>query len=181
MRFVLIAGLVFVLTFAASLAAVLAATGNLNADALNRILGRGGAPAPAGEQADELDAFAVALKQREQELTAQRKQLDEDKKRMRMAQEDLDELTKRLDQLLQQAAAFKQESDKTQETRLQQAAETLAKMDPKKAAAALADWPADRIAEVLRNVKEKERAKILDQMDPNQVAMVIDSLKRQVF
>ncbi|HOJ33836.1 MAG TPA: hypothetical protein PKY35_13505 [Candidatus Hydrogenedentes bacterium] len=177
MKSIVLPLIVFLLAFGASLVGVLAATGNLNKAALDKMLGKTPPPAPKEEAPDELDAFAAALKEKEQQITTEQKRVDEEKRRLRIAQDDMSELTKRMEQLLQQITQAKEESDKIKETRTLQAAQTLAGMDPKKAAAVLNEWPADRAAEVLRNVKDKDRSKILDQMDPAQAAQVLENLK----
>lgn len=176
MKSIVIPVIVFLLAFGASLVGVLAATGNLNKAALDKMLGKT-EPAAKEEAPDELDAFASALKEKEQQITNEQKRVDEEKRRLRIAQDDMSDLTKRMEQLLQQITQAKEESDTVKETRTRQAAQTLAGMDPKKAAAVLKDWPAERAAEVLRNVKDKDRSKILDQMDPAQAAQVLENLK----
>jgi len=177
MKTIVIPLLVFLLAFGLSLAGVLAATGNLNKESLGKMFGSQ-QPAPLSEDVpDETDAFVLQLKENEKRIADEQKQLDEQKKRLRIAQDDVTQMTSQIEKMLQELEQMKGEVDKNRDARIEQAAKTVANMDPKKAAAALKDWPADRAAEVLRTVREKDRAKILDQMDPTLAAQILENIK----
>lgn len=179
MKFALAAVLVFVLAFAGGIVGLLALTGNLNADALARILGT------APQQADpreQLDKFARELTQREQELKAESQRVEEEKQRIGMAEEDLQSLVQQLNEAMHYMDAAEkaapEETELAYEERLAETANTLAAMDEANAARALEQWTPERAAEVLLKIREKDRGGILDEMtDDEQVAQILEHLK----
>ncbi len=183
MRFVLLTVCVFIVSLTLTLAGTLALTGQLNSESLNKLLGRAeDSQEPVKEESEEVDPLAQQLKERARQLEQEQAQLAEERKRLQIAQQELEELQDQLEQILQELTALKQEADADYQTRLQDAALTLGAMDDRKAAEALQQWPPEYAAEVLRNVKEKQRAKILDAMkNPEDVALILERLKGPTF
>lgn len=168
------------LAFAGSLAGVLAATGNLNREALDKVMGK--VPpeelaAEAAQEPDDLDPIARALKEREQSLDLRENDLREREDRVKTLEEDLRQVREELAQLLQQYEASLEQIDAAKEQARQDVAKLLEKMKPDQAADILAAKEPEEAVELLRLIPEKNRAKVIDKLDPEKASAIIDAMQ----
>jgi len=178
---------VFLLAFGGTLVGILAATGQLSKEALDKL--RSGQTTeehvdggPAGT--DPLDVWVKQQKDREQELEAERTRLEEEARRNEIVRGDMENLLLKLEQMTQGSSnrpSKEQENagDTAEDKGLQEAARTLASMKPTQAAAAMDKMEdLESAAAYLRTMEEDERAAILDKMkDASKVVQLLQYLK----
>jgi flagellar motility protein MotE (MotC chaperone) len=185
MKFVAII-LVLFLAFGGTLAILLALTGNLNGEGLDRIVN--GPPPPPEDPVDAPDGLldvAGALNEREMKLDEEKKALQQERKQLEMLQRQNGELRTELQQLITQVELMLDTADEDQQARVQAAADTIAAMDEKKAAPALSEWPPEQVAAILLLIDEDVRGGILDEMDsgdgPSKAAIILDEIQRSKY
>ncbi len=178
--------LVMILAFAGTLAMVLALTGNLNAEGFDRIV-KGPPPPPENpdEAPDGLLDIASALNERERNLEEEKKAVQLERKQLEMLQRQNAELRAELQQVVDQLKLTLDTADADQQARVQAAADTLAAMDPKKAAPALSEWSPQQVASILLLMDEDVRGSILNAMDskegPSKAGIILDELQRSKY
>ena len=170
------------LSFGLTLVGMLAVTGNLTPEGLDRIMGRS-APAPVLKQEakDDLDPILKTLNERAETLKKREQELDEREKQLAIRERDIEGM---LDELKLTHTQFTESLDKADTdyaANLKIASESVAGMKPKGAAEVLADWPPDDAAALLRGVPERQRGKILDEMDPQDAAAILESLRARAY
>lgn len=173
--------LIAILCFAGSLAGLLAYSGNLSKEGFNKLL----SPKPAAqkteeattEKGDESSALAQALKQREEELDQREAKVREEEERLKKSRTDLESLRAELQNIQTQIGASVKAVDADRKKRMEDVALSLSKMKATGAAEVVSSWPVEDAIAILRLVKDKERAKILDAMKPEQSAALLLGLQ----
>lgn len=177
---------VAILAFAGTLALVLALTGNLNAEGFDRIV-KGPPPPPddPGDAPDGLLDVAGALNERAKKLDEEKKALQRERKQLEMLQRQNGELRAELEPLIGQLTLMLDTADEDRQERIQAAADTLAAMDPKKAAPALEDWSPEQVATILLLMDEDVRGEILNVIDsddgPSKAGMILEALQQSKY
>ncbi len=166
------------LAFVLSMVGALAATGNLNAEALQRLTTGAAAPPEAlgpatalGPLARQLQEKEQQLNQREQELALREQQLDARMRELQQLQSQLEQLDSELEDKLTTGDAESAQRQKT-------VANTLAEMRASNAAERLEGLPIDEIASILRLIEDEgDRAKIIEEMEPATATQVLRALQ----
>lgn len=182
-RAVGVAMLAFI-TFVLALLGLLAATGNLNAEALGKLAGQKTAEV-AGEQqqpsVDELDPIARAIREREASLNQKEQELKSREAELEIQKADveskLSELQSTLAQLQETLGSLTTTTDTDRQARLMDVATSLGKMKPTNAALAVEELDTETAVAVLRLVEEDPRGKILDKMKPEKAALVLRAMQ----
>jgi len=170
--------LVLVVFFATVIGA-LAASGNLTRESIERLLKPPPEPVSATEPADDVGPVARALRTRREELDKREAALKVREERINQMLSDLQELRADIEAIQQQIRAALDAEDKDRADRLKEVAASLAGMKPDNAARTLEDWPVEDAAEVLCLIKERDRGKILDGMDPVKAAVLLRALQER--
>ncbi len=178
--------LVMILAFAGTLAIVLAITGNLNAEGINRIVS--GPPPPPENPEDAPDGLldvAAALNERAMKLDEEQKALQQERSQLESLQRQNAQLRTELQQLVDQLLLTLDTADEDQQARIQAAADTLAAMDPKKAAPALSEWSPEQVASILLLMDEDVRGGILNVIDsgdgPSKAGIILEALQQSKY
>ncbi len=175
----LLYGFIALLTFAAALAGTLAASGNLNAESLEKILALSAGPEESSEETlptdeeDPLSSLAQALKAREQTLEKRAETLEEREKELDKRETELRTLDNTVQQRIKELNTLLSDSDNEREARRKTTALTLEEMDPTKAAERLTGLAPEEAVAILRLVDDKERAKILEEMTPEEATRLL--------
>ncbi len=168
-----------IVSFALTVFGLVAATGNL--PNLQKIFKGEVAEKKVVEEPDELDQLARELKAREERLTEQEAKLSREEEQLKQRQQELDDTLSKLEDISGQIQESIGEADADREERLKVTAESYAAMKAANAAEALKDWPAEDAANILRLIKDKDRGKILDQMEPRQAALILRTLQEREY
>jgi len=183
---VLLYALIGLISFAACLALVLAATGNLNQETLSRLMG-GEAALPAGTEAepvtpaDELGSLADRLKQKEAELLAREDALDQREAQINERETNLQQLIAQMETLKADIDTTIENREKERTVRLEAIAVRMGAMKADKASQVLkelADENPEDAARVFNLIQTEEAAKILDALDPSDATRILRELKR---
>jgi flagellar motility protein MotE (MotC chaperone) len=169
-----------VLAFAGTLAATLAATGNLSQEALERLV-KGETPQAVVAPVDEAGPVLQALKEREQTLARREADISRKEEILRIQESDLEAMKSEVEETLAQIKTSLESVDEKRDEQLTQVADSFAAMKASNAAEALQNWPAQDAADILRRVKEKDRGKILDEMEPTKASMILRSIQEPVY
>jgi len=174
MRFWVVVAVLCILTFAGTLVGVMAYSGHLNRDAVRTLLGTK-ETAPAEEPGpDDLDIYARELRDRRAAIDEEYAQLERERRRLELVQDDLDALLEELETTLAVFGDTAPGGDADE--RLEETAATLAAMRGRNAARALEEWEPDQVAAVLQRMDERARAGILDAMAPDKSGPVLERL-----
>lgn len=185
MKFALM-GFGFVTVFTLSLIGTMAATGNLNQDAVNRLMGKeveqpapaaGAAHGAAGGEADAADPITRQLQKQRAELEAKEKELKEYEAQLNQRASELDALYNQVQTAKAEFEAAVGEAEKKHAEEIETVANTVAAMKPTNAAERLASMPVPDVVEVLRKVKDKNRGKIVEAMEPEAAAEVLRKMQ----
>lgn len=171
--------LLAVLAFVGTLAGALAATGNLNGEAIARLMGgeadAGMAPPPAapepiGPEARRLQQKEEVLRQREAALNARESQVAS-------REQGLEELRGTLESIQSGIQAGIEDQEQQRQVRISTAVNTISEMDAGKAAEALAGFQVGDQAEILNQIsKDKDRAAIIEAMPAESATRVLKEL-----
>lgn len=168
-----------VLSFALALGVPLAMTGNLSAPKIMAALK--GEPALAESEAavapDELGDLAARLKKREAALNERERELRQLEAQVKRREEDLEQTRKRLEDLQTQLEGGLEEAAEERTMRIKTVALSISNMKADKAAEALSGMPPDEVAEILLEVRDRDRGKILDAMSPDRATRVLSALQ----
>lgn len=172
--------LLALLSFALTVAGMLAYTGNLNKEGLDKILGRT-EPAIASEsesepEPDELSETTRALQEREKALANREQNLERQQQRLNETQDQMEELRGTLEDLIAQLTQTADTMDANEKTRLQEVAKSLGSMKEDQAAMVLEEWPAEQGAQLLQLIEERTRGKILDKMNERKAAEFLSAM-----
>ena len=169
------------LVFVGTLAAALAVTGNLSREGFERILS-GPPPAEiAAPAVDEISPVLRALREREEALAQREAEAARQEEMLRIQQRDLDQMRIELADTLAKLKESLDAADEQRDERLAEVAKSFAAMRARNAAEALQGWPTEDAADVLRRVREKERGRILDEMDPAKASMILRSIQESAY
>lgn len=174
------------LSFAACLALLLLATGNLNQDALNRLMGKESDVAQEqkqgnGNTASSVGTLAERLKQRELELDAKEKRLAEQEEQLAESEARLQQLRNEIGELNAEVLGVLDDQKKQREIRLQSWAVRLQSMKATKAAehiSSLVDESPEDAAAVLNMIDSDESGKIMDALDPDDLTSIYREMRR---
>lgn len=174
---ILLAALV---VFVGSLAGLLAATGNLNAEALGRLAGQ----PPAGtaalpEKVPSTDELAEENRARMNALQERERTLDEREKQITQREKDLETLRTQLETMKTQIEGAMKSADEERASQMETIANTIVAMKPAEAAERLEKFPVEDQAEIVKRItKVKDRAKLLEAMKPETAARVMTFLQQ---
>ena len=173
----------FIVSFAAALVTATALTGNLSKEGIARLVK--GAPevtAAPTEPADDLGPLTRALRAREEELAKREAAVKQREERVSQMEADLGQLRTEILEIQQQIQQAIDGEETNREKRVTEVATSLSAMKPDKAAKALDGWPdiADA-ADVLRRIKDRDRGKILDAMEPEKAALLLRKLQERAY
>jgi flagellar motility protein MotE (MotC chaperone) len=162
-------GLIGLISFVAALAGALAVTGNLTPESFAKLLGTAEEAPPAVEEPtypeeDGTSALARALKEREAALNKRASDLDARIKSLDTREAELRKLEKAIETRIEELNLLLSGSDTERQARQQIIAKTLEGMDSRKAAERVAGLDPEEAAAILRLVGEKDRAKIMEDM-----------------
>ena len=167
------------LVFVGTVVGALAATGNLNQSSIDALMGKEVTPvnadgipvnAPKTSEARE-------LQQQREQLTARAKTLDEREAQLNIREQNLQQLQQEIDGKIDQLGGSLEEAEQKRKERLMSAVNTLQEMKADAAADAIKRYPIEDQAEMLNMItKDKDRAKILEAMDPEDTARVLKAM-----
>jgi flagellar motility protein MotE (MotC chaperone) len=165
--------------FAGALAGLLAATGNLNAEALGRLAGAPAAGAAAlPEKVPSTDELAAENRTRMGALEERERKLDEREKQLTQREKDLESLRAQLETMKTQIDGAMKSADQERTTQMETVANTIVEMKPEAAAQRLEKFSVEDQAEIVKRItKVKDRAKILEAMKPETAARVMTFLQ----
>lgn len=177
---ILAMALVALVVFAGGLAGALAATGNLNAEGLARIMGQ--QPAGKGalpEKTEGTDPLAEEGRERLTVIEEREQKLEEREKQLAQREKDLAELRTQLETMKKEVEGSLQSQTTERAQQMEAMANTITAMKPDAAAERLEKFPVEDQAEIVKRVtKVKDRAKILEAMKPETAARVMGYLQQ---
>ena len=178
---ILLYALVGLVAFVLTLVGAMFFTGNLSQEGFDRLLGTE-EPAPAvSEPEDDLDPLLKALKSREETVRDGEKDLEARQKNLEIRERDVETMLKDVTQVLEQLTDSLDETDADHEKLLVETAKSIEGMKAKNAAEVLGEIPIEDAAQLLLRIKDRDRGKILDEMDPEQTAQIIQILQRKPY
>lgn len=170
-----------VLAFAGTLVATLAISGNLNRDALDRLMGD--APpteAPAVKQ-DAIGPVARKLQEDRVALDKRAEQLDARESRIEGRERQLQQTLKEIEDLQRQIGTNLEAIDQEQRARMETLAKSIASMDKQKAAQTLEDQDPEAAAAILLLMKDKDRGKIMNELEPRRRTLIVQIMQEPRF
>lgn len=180
---ILVYGMIAAISFVAVLAGLLAATGSLSRETLDRLSGKEApvvAPPPQQQTlSDPLSPLVQQLKNKEEALKKRELELNERATQIDQRAQELDRLRTEMEGLQKQLQGAVQEADQERTARLQSIAITIAEMKPDKAAERLQGMPPEDIAEILTCMKPKERGKIVEALETSLATRVLRALQER--
>jgi len=166
-----------VVVFLAAILVPLALTGNLNADALKRLIGAQ-APAPSPvEEPEPAGPLTTKYKEEQERLRAWEAQLDEREKRLDQQELQLEEMRTEVTKIQEEVNAALGVVDQQQAEALQLTAKTMEKMDPQQAAIDLAGMKPEEAAKIAPLISDRLRGAIFDEMDPKPRAELLAAIQ----
>lgn len=172
--------LVALVVFAGGLAGVLAATGNLNAEGLARIMGQQSAGKSAlPEKTKGTDALAEESRSRMTAIEEREQKLAEREKQLAQREKDLEALRVQIETMKKQVEGAMADQGAQRQQQIEGVANTITAMKPDAAAERLEKFPVEDQAEIIKRVtKVKDRAKILEAMKPETAARIMTYLQQ---
>jgi len=173
--------LLALLSFGLTLAGMLAVTGNLNQEGLDKLLGRNqpDAPEATAPEPDELSQTAKALREREDAIAARERELEQQQERLAETQTQMEELRSTLEDLIAQLTKTVDTIDAGEMTQLQEVANSLGSMKEDQAAMVLEEWAPEKGARLLQLIDARKRGKILDKMDERKASEFLREMSEQ--
>lgn len=173
--------LVAIVGFAAGVLVPMALTGNLNAEGINRVLGRDEPPPLAAPKQDPLSPFALKLQEREEQVRAREQALEERLARIEQRERELDDTLAQIEEIQARLDERIAEEDEARMDRISKMADMMAAMDPGKAAEDLESMTPEDAAEVLLLVKDRTAGAILDEMEPRKRVLIHQILQSRRY
>ncbi len=169
------------LSFAGALAGALALTGNLNGEALQRLLGSPAAEAVNNASAEnqDVDMLVRQLREKETALARKEQELKERESQLLLREESLKTLRDEVEQMQSRVQGAMEEADAERKVRIESVALTLTEMRPNKAAERLDGMPPEEVAEILALIEAKDRGKIIEAMDAETATRVLRQLQEK--
>ena len=180
MKIVLYA-LVGVVAFVLTLLGAMAVSGNLSEEGFDRLLGAEELSPVTVDPEDDLDPLLKALKSREEAVRMAEKDLESRQENLEIRERDVETMLKDVAQVLEQLTESLDDADTGYEKNLTETAKSLEGMKAKSAAEVLEKIPLEDAAQLLLRIKDRDRGKILDEMDPELTAQVIQILQRKSY
>ena len=180
MKFILLS-LVGLLSFAGAIVGMLALSGNLNGEALQKLRGKEAeGTAVAGAEAappDMLSELAKEVKARADELDTREAKLLQQEAQLRQREEELTKMRTELETIRLEIDSKYAQSDAARQQQLQTIGLTLAKMNAKKAAERLNGMEPEEIADILNTMKDTNRGKILEELEKDLTIQVLRQMQ----
>ena len=168
------------LSFAGTMAALIAVTGEF--ENVKKLVRGEPVTEPAAEEGpDALEQWTGELRERETALAEEEARLQEEEERQQRRLEEMEDILKRMEEIQGQVQGAVATSDAEQQTRMKEVADSYAAMSPEKAAEALKEWPTEEAAGILRLIKERDRGKILDKLEPSEAGRILRALKEKDY
>ncbi|MFO7975982.1 MAG: hypothetical protein R6V12_15260 [Candidatus Hydrogenedentota bacterium] len=156
-------------------------TGNLNRESLSGLWGREEADAAAAQPyRAEVEPLIAAVREKEQELKQREAEIEEEEKRLSLMRKELESLRDNLEKILADVNTSLDGADEAQDQRLTTVAESVASMEAKNAAETLMSelfTPEEAAMVIERIEEERTRGNILNEMEPDKAALVLQALK----
>jgi flagellar motility protein MotE (MotC chaperone) len=172
---------VFFLIFVLTLVMLLFLTGNLNREGLAKLRGREeAAVAPAQPRISDVEPLLTAIREKEQELQQREAQIGEEEKRLAVMRKELEALRDNLEKILADVNTSLEGVDEAEDQRLTTVAQSVASMEAKNAAQTLTSelFTPDEAAMIIERIDEERiRGNILNEMEPESAALVLQALK----
>jgi flagellar motility protein MotE (MotC chaperone) len=172
--------------FLGAVVGMLAATGNLNKDTLDKMLGtESDSTAEAVPLDDPSSALVKALKSERERLAQQKIELDKRDEMLSLREREVDSTLTAIQELQVQINAAMTTLDEAQEANLQELAKTLENMKSQEAAIALAAMEPKDAVKLLPLIKDRDRGKIMDAMngegDKETRAAIFELMKDKLY
>jgi len=151
--------------FLAAVVGMLAATGNLNKDAVAKLLGREvEVVADAPPEVDPSTGLVKELKTERERLTQKLKELDERDEQLNLREQEVDATLAEIQALHELINANMEKLDAAQDENLVALSKTLASMKAQEAAISLSAMEPKDAVKLLPLIKDRDRGKIMDAM-----------------
>lgn len=176
--------LIPVMAVAAFLGAILvplAINGKLNLDTVKRIRGVETEIQNAPRAVDDAGPLAQALQEERARLEEWERDLQEEQDRIEQRQRVLDETLSEIIDLQALVQAGLDELDTKQSDGVNEVAKTMAAMDPQNAAMDLQAMTPEDAARLLPLIKDRTRGAILDTMDPDRRATILQIMQERKY
>ena len=173
--------LVFLISFLLSLVGMIFISGNWNPESLDRLLGKAESKIEDTGRGDEFDPLVQKFAERERRLDEEEALAVKREERIRMVEADLRRTAEHLELLIEQTNLSEEEAEERRAERQDRIKETVTlfeRLEPEQAAVMLKDFAADEQLEILRSMKERNRADIIGAMEPNDASTVLRNLMR---
>lgn len=176
---------VFLLIFAMTLVMLLLFTGNLNREGLAKLRGREeAAVAPVQPYIADVEPLLAAIREKEQELQQREGRIEEEEKRLALMRKELESLRDNLEKILADVNTSLEGVDEAEDQRLTTVAQSVASMEAKNAAQTLTSelfTPGEAAMIIERIEEERVRGNILNEMEPESAALVLQALKEHGY
>ena len=175
--------------FAVGMVGILAATGNLNQDAIDRLMGKEvesdahgaeghGEEGAHGEgAATNPDPITRQIQKQREDLATREAAVKAQEEQLNQRKSELDALYEQIQQAKSEFESTVSESEERRQVEIETVANTVSNMAPKKAAESLESMPIPDVVQVLRKVKDKDRGKIVEAMKPELAAEVLRKMQ----
>ncbi len=180
---ILIIIILAIASFVLTLIGVLAITGNLSGESLNKLV----APASAVQtatiprpniQEDSIATLIEQIKKKEDTLKQKEEELKKKEEELKVKSQELKQMQSKIESIQKELSSKLEGDNKEKAVRMQAIAVTLSGMKPDKAAERLKTMNPDEIAEILSYVKPKERGKIVEALDAQLASQVLQALQK---
>ncbi|HOQ31217.1 MAG TPA: hypothetical protein PLA12_01770 [Candidatus Hydrogenedens sp.] len=182
MRFLLII-ILAVISFVGTLVGILAVTGNLSKESLQKLV----SPSPATQkvtipqsnvQEDTIATLIEQIQKKEASLKQKEEEIQKKEEEIKAKSQELQQMQSKIESIQKELSSKLGEDKKEKAVQMQAIAVTLSGMKPDKAAERLKTMNPDEIAEILSYVKPKERGKIVEALDAQLAAQVLQALQK---
>ncbi len=180
----LIVVILSVVSFIGTLVGVLALTGNLSGESLQKLV----APSSTASQKVSIsrpsiqeDTIATLIEQiqkKEASLKQKEEEIKKKEEEIKLKSQELQQMQSKIESVQKELSSKLEIDKKEKAVQMQTIAVTLSGMKPDKAAERLKTMSPDEIAEILSYVKPKERGKIVEALDAQLAAQVLQSLQK---
>ncbi|MDX9974356.1 MAG: hypothetical protein RBU21_15330 [FCB group bacterium] len=168
--------------FVGAIVGVLAATHNLNREALDKIMGKvpEGAAHASAEAPDDVDPLLRAIRDQQKKLDEREAAMKAQEERIKTAQADLQKLRDELGALLQQYGQDLDNVDAEAEAQRAEVETLLQKMKPDQAAEIISTKTPEEALALLKLIPEKSRPKVMEKLPPDKAAELIDAMRNAI-
>ena len=170
-----------VVAFLAALVGPMAATGNLNAAVIAKLLGREPEEKATTQPADTLGPLARALQSKEENLDEREQGLDQREEELLKRQQELNTTLTEITEIQKQIQDNLDRLDAAQSDGVAEVANNLAAMDAVKAARSLEAMAPEEAATILPLIKARTAGKILDNMEDRKRNLVLAVMQERKY